>query len=64
MKRLKAVSQEERSPASRQALVSACATVAKYAGNTQIQSLFEDSIVLYDASTANAQITSALLLRS
>lgn len=63
LKVLKTVSQEEKSPSSRRAFVSACATIAKHAGPVQIQSLFEDAVALYSTGAINAQITSALLLR-
>ncbi|KAI5083366.1 hypothetical protein GOP47_0003109 [Adiantum capillus-veneris] len=63
LKALKAVCRDEKSPSSRHALVSACASIAKYAGATQIQCLFEDSIALYVENTSSAKITSALLLR-
>ncbi|MCO5551056.1 hypothetical protein L7F22_004553 [Adiantum nelumboides] len=63
LKALKTVCQEEKSPSSRHAFVSACASIAKYAGTTQIQSLFEDTTALYDENTSTAKITSALLLR-
>ncbi|MCO5585966.1 hypothetical protein L7F22_039902 [Adiantum nelumboides] len=63
LKALKTVCQEEKSPSSRHAFVTACASIAKYAGTTQIQSLFEDTTALYDENTSTAKITSALLLR-
>ncbi|KAH7302077.1 hypothetical protein KP509_23G055400 [Ceratopteris richardii] len=63
LKVLKTAAQEEKSPAARQALVSACVSVAKYADNTQVQSLVEDVITLFNENIPNTKITSALLLK-
>ena len=63
LKLLFPVVKEEKSAAAKRAFASACALVLKYAATSQAQKSIEDTAALH-TSDRNAQITSAILLKS